>query len=375
MSLGLFSSNDVDSGTRLLLKTLAKETDLSSFISIADIGCGVGTIGLALKAYNPGASLLMRDRDALAAAFTSWNASLNKLDVAVETGLFLEGLGDQRFDLIATNIPAKAGDEVMEDFFLRSPNFLTDKGVVAMVIVSPLRERAEEMMISCGLTVLYREHTKMHSVYHFTRRERRGVEEGLLPYVRYRGDFELEGRGYELDTVYNLPDFDGIGWRLHVAAAALKGQNKSGTWCFWNPGQGHLPVYLKAKSSPGAEKIILTGRDLLQLRISKHNLEKNGWGGAIEMIPLPVLEDLMPLGESSSMDLLCLDLGKPIPRTDWVSPAKKTAEALLKKGGLLVLFGKSSDIHQFDKSGHRGFSPQDDIKFKGNRALVLRKND
>jgi hypothetical protein len=39
----------------------------------------------------------------------------------------------------------------MEDFFLRSPNFLSDKGVVALVIVSSLREDAERFIESCGL--------------------------------------------------------------------------------------------------------------------------------------------------------------------------------------------------------------------------------
>lgn len=373
--MGLFSSNDVDSGTRLLLKTLAKETDLASFRTIADIGCGVGTIGLALKANNPEARVIMRDRDALACAYTRWNGEMNGIEPdVVEQELFMTGLEENSLDLLVTNIPAKAGDEVIEDFFLRAPNYLTEKGLIALVIVSPLREEAERLMEEHEAEILYREHTKMHSVYHFRRTDSRGKDEGLTPYIRHRGDFELEGREYEADTVYNVPDFDLVGWKHQLGAKLLKPHSKSGTWCFWNPGQGHLPLWFSSKCRPGADRIILSGRDILQCRITEHNLKQSGFEGELLPLSQPGISSLQESLEEDSLDLLVVDQNDSIPRKDWWTPLKETGLSLLKKGGLLVLYGKSSDLHQFMKGGNRGFTPLGDDRYKGNRALVLRKN-
>ena len=73
LSHALFSSYDIDDGTRLLLKTLAQKTDLGSLRSALDIGCGVGVIGAAVAAQAPSAEVVMQDRDALAAAFAREN--------------------------------------------------------------------------------------------------------------------------------------------------------------------------------------------------------------------------------------------------------------------------------------------------------------
>lgn len=348
---------------------------MASFRSMADIGCGVGTIGLALKAHVPEARVIMRDRDALACDYTRWNGEMNgiKPDV-VEQELFMAGLEENSLDLLVTNIPAKAGDEVIEDFFLRAPNYLTEKGLVALVIVHPLREEAERLMEEHSIEVLYREHTKMHSVYHFRRSDSRGKDEGLVPYIRHRADFELEGREYQADTVYNISDFDLVGWRHRLAAQLLKPQAKSGTWCFWNPGQGHIPLWFHSKCRPGADRIILSGRDLLQGRITAHNLENNGYEGDCQILSRSTLPSLAEELEAESLDLLVVDQNNSIPRVDWYSPLKEAGLALLKKGGLLVLYGKSSDLHQFMKGGNRGFTPLGDDRYKGNRCVVLKRN-
>jgi precorrin-6B methylase 2 len=373
--MGLFSSNDVDSGTRLLLKTLAKETDLSSFHDIADIGCGVGTIGIALKAHLPEARIIMRDRDSLACDYSRWNSELNGIRPdQIEQELMMHGLEEKSLDLLVTNIPAKAGDRVLEDFFERSANYLKENGTAALVIVSPLREEAEALMADHDIEILYREHTKMHSVYHFRRSDSRGEDRGLETYIRHRADYSLEGRGYTLDTVYNVPDFDMIGWRHQLAARVLKPHAKSGTWCFWNPGQGHIPVFFHKKCLPGADRIILSGRDLLQCRITAHNLAKEGFAGDCLIESLSLFPSLIPLAGENSLDLLAVDMNDTIPRTDWYTPLKESGRTLLKKGGLLVLYGKSSDIQQFMKGGNRGYMPCGDERARGNRCVILRRN-
>jgi hypothetical protein len=375
LSMGLFSSNDIDSGSRLLLKTLAKETNMDTFLTIADIGCGVGTIGLSLKAHLPKSRVIMRDRDALACDYTGWNGELNKIQPdVIEQKLFMDGLEENSLDLLVTNIPAKAGDEVIEDFFLRAPNYLTEQGIVALVIVSPLRDEAEGLMKKHDIELLYSEHTKMHSVYHFRRSDNRGCDEGLTPYIRHRADFDLEGKEYQADTVYNIPDFDMIGWKHRLAAKLLKPHAKSGTWCFWNPGQGHIPLWFHKKCRPGADRIILSGRDLLQCLITEHNLKQNEFEGDCQIKNLSTFQSLTEECETNSLDLLVIDQNNSIPRNDWYNPLKELVLELLKNGGLLVLYGKSSDIHQFMKNGNRGFTPMADDRYKGNRCIILKKN-
>ena len=53
LSHALFSSFDVDAGSKLLLKTLAQRVDLGTVGSVLDVGCGVGVLGLSLKKKKP----------------------------------------------------------------------------------------------------------------------------------------------------------------------------------------------------------------------------------------------------------------------------------------------------------------------------------
>ena len=113
LSQSLFSSFDVDVGTRLLLKTIAKEVDLQAVQSALDVGCGVGTLGLAVKKAAPHIALTVQDRDALAVAFTQMNARRNKIGgVTAVAGLAFQYISGS-FDLILSNLPGKAGEPVL----------------------------------------------------------------------------------------------------------------------------------------------------------------------------------------------------------------------------------------------------------------------
>ncbi len=81
LSLGLFSSAGIDAGSMLLLKTIGKKIDLDSLSTILDVGCGVGTLGLALAKRCPKAEIQMVDRDELAVSFSRQNAELNAVCV------------------------------------------------------------------------------------------------------------------------------------------------------------------------------------------------------------------------------------------------------------------------------------------------------
>src|SRR5215208_4474910 len=77
VSQDLFSSHDIDVGTRFLLRTLVTSKELGRPSAILDLGCGYGPIGLTLKSLYPDAVVHLTDRDALAVEYTGQNAVLN----------------------------------------------------------------------------------------------------------------------------------------------------------------------------------------------------------------------------------------------------------------------------------------------------------
>ncbi|HOX18237.1 MAG TPA: methyltransferase, partial [Spirochaetales bacterium] len=94
LSHALFSSADIDVGSRLLLKAVAEGGWAKGARRGLDLGSGVGTLALALSAMESGLEFLCRDRDALARDFTRRNAERNGIAlIGAERALFLEGLG------------------------------------------------------------------------------------------------------------------------------------------------------------------------------------------------------------------------------------------------------------------------------------------
>ena len=72
----LFSSYEVDAGTRFLLRTL-NQLPVGEIKRVLDVGCGYGPLGLTLKALDIGRTVHLVDRDALAVDFAQQNAELN----------------------------------------------------------------------------------------------------------------------------------------------------------------------------------------------------------------------------------------------------------------------------------------------------------
>lgn len=140
---GLFSPRGVDEGTRLLLDHLQVRPEDDCL----DLGCGYGAIGLTMAKLAPGGRTVLVDRDVVAVEYARRNVALNALEnVDVLLGDGFEGLGDRRFDLVASNLPAKAGNEALYLLLADARASLRPGGRCAVVTLSGMRRFIERAL-------------------------------------------------------------------------------------------------------------------------------------------------------------------------------------------------------------------------------------
>lgn len=375
LSHGLFSSFDIDEGTRLLLKGIAQQIDLDSVGSCLDVGCGVGVIGVCIRGRVPHAAVVMQDRDALAAAFAAENSRENGLEgVEVRSGLAFQGMEGRSFDLVTSNVPAKAGQPVLEAFFRTLGAFLTPRGVAAVVVVAPLVPFTFSILKVLGCRIVYSESTKKHTALHFRPGEPSSAgsvpPQDLAPYIRGTQVFSAPEFSYEIETAWSLPDFDTLGYSLSLSFDMLGTRPVKGELLVWNPGQGHILAYLLKKNARAISGISLASRDSLELAITRRNLRTFGREPRVaDAVASEIgLLDIFP---RASIDFLCA-APHPIPRVPWQPEMAEAAAVLVKPGGFLHVVSTSTEAHRFLDDLH-GWRLVESRKQLGHRALLLKR--
>ncbi|HHT27007.1 MAG TPA: class I SAM-dependent methyltransferase [Firmicutes bacterium] len=127
---GVFSRRGVDAGTRLLLESVPAPAEGV----MLDMGCGYGPIGLYFAAVCPYCQVHMSDINERAVELSRENAVRNGLrNVTVFCGEAFAPLQKQKYHLIVTNPPIRAGKQCLLQMFSAAHRHLLPGGRFAFV--------------------------------------------------------------------------------------------------------------------------------------------------------------------------------------------------------------------------------------------------
>jgi len=383
---------------------------------VLDAGCGTGVIGIcaasainALSKEDTGAVYVRcQDRDELARLVSSHNAAKNNIPPAMLeafTEPLLAGLVNEKWDLILTNIPAKAGDSVLEDFVSRSCSLLKPEGRVIMVVVNTLADFFRELISAAGAIALSEEKSPGHTVFVY-RIEAESPASSVIKgpgflsrypfYARARPVCTIEEIQIELETIHGASGFDKPGGAVIAAAKLLcrLGREKipygDTPVLVHEPGQGFftnwLFEFLRDGTNPAQKQtLVLSGRNILSLEAARHNANSRN-SAVINIVPAVDLQ----LGKDALLEAgggqfsFISAFPELLPQNSMSKAAKASNDMdqlaaiwnslppLLINGGLfLVAFG-SSDAERFDRKKPHGFTRLGSVKRNGFCALAYK---
>ncbi len=374
----LFSSHDIDTGARFLLRTII-EADYDRPQRILDLGCGYGPVGLTLKNMHRDSTVHMVDRDALAVEYSRQNAELNGLaGVDIYGSLGYDDVKRTDFDLIIANIPGKAGETVIAYLLREAGHYLAPGGLAAIVVVAPLEATVSEILDETpGVEVILRRTRSGHAVFHYRfteetispKPDKSALERGI--YHRENVKIRFGSLEYVMQSTYGLPEFDSLSYGSEMLVKAftnIKGRNIHNSVVF-NPGQGHVAVALWKLLRP--ENIVLVDRDLLALRCSRLNLTLNECPPERISISHQVGIDSQ---NKEKVDLFAGVLREEEGRNATFLTLKQAAEQLSASGMIVVSAGSTAItrlVTYVESPGQLRIRTRE--RWRGNSLLVLER--
>lgn len=129
---GVFSKNNIDYGSRLLIETYLKENDINEK-RVLDVGCGYGFLGIMVSRVTD-SYVEMIDINKRAVHLTNMNIKRYK-DFKGKTYVSnvyenVEG----KYDIIITNPPIRIGKEKLLEILIGAFDHLEDNGLLYYVI-------------------------------------------------------------------------------------------------------------------------------------------------------------------------------------------------------------------------------------------------
>jgi SAM-dependent methyltransferase len=341
-----------------------------------------------------------QDRDELARCFTQYNALKNHIPPEVleaHAEPLLAGPPEARWDLILSNIPAKAGLPVLEDFVPRAASLLRPGGRVLLVVVTALSERFRSWIEAARCPLILEKAGAEHVVFAYgspageTGPDRKGpIVTGadlmaVCPaYQRGRGTYTLEGISYTLDAIQGVADFDTpsaaveaamkLASRLNLRERFFPPGCRAGMGILIHePDQGHFPLWLArylGEDPPG--NWVFSGRNVLALEASRHNFIKGGGPTIPESVPAPdpaLGTDFLGSGAFSFIAAF----PEIVPKTDRTAACWAGIDRLLRPGGGFLIALPAPQAGAFDRIKPEGFIRLGDIKRRGYRVLGYTK--
>ena len=127
---GVFSKNKIDYGSRLLVETYLKnKKEITNFL---DVGCGYGFISIVLSKILKVKGLGV-DVNKRALKLAEKNALNNNVSVSFKMSDIYENV-KEKYDLIITNPPIRAGKKVVLEFLRQAKEYLNPEGELWVVI-------------------------------------------------------------------------------------------------------------------------------------------------------------------------------------------------------------------------------------------------
>ena len=129
---GVFSKNELDKGSELLIETLLP-IDLGK--TMLDLGCGIGVIGLTLAYFHPTLNVCLTDVNTRALGLCNANAKKLRLSQKVtilQSDVYSKVEG--KFDSIVSNPPIRAGKKVTYEIYKGALEHLNNGGSLYIVI-------------------------------------------------------------------------------------------------------------------------------------------------------------------------------------------------------------------------------------------------
>ncbi len=371
VSQSLFSSQDIDTGTKHLLKTLSDQK-FDNCNKVLDLGCGYGPIGISLKSFCPTSEVHLVDRDALALEYSRQNEIQNDLqNLKIYGSLSYDNISDKDFDLIVSNIPAKVGEAVLSHILLDGRFYLRPNGIMAVVVIDAIGDFVTKVLeTNKDVNILFYKRWPGHLVFHYQFSQKGS---SVIPnndiYTRGQKTVPFGNSKILIETVYGLPEFDTLSYETEMFLDKIRTfkNRQIVKVIIFNHGQGFIPVALSNISK--TSKIILADRDMLALRISRRNLLSNGHGEDKIII---FHEVGLPKIDSPDLIMGVLD-EKDDPKVHLMF-LKQIAE-LLTLNGMVVLASGSTPITRLETSIQKEklFEVLERRKSKGKSLLVLKK--
>lgn len=137
---GTFSPREIDEGSVMLLERI----EVNDSDNCLDLGCGYGPIGITMARLAPNGYTLLVDRDFIAVEYSNKNIQQNNIPNAKATlSNGFAQIRDKNFDVIASNIPAKVGNEMLTLFLHDAYEQLNPGGRLYVVTITGLRKYME----------------------------------------------------------------------------------------------------------------------------------------------------------------------------------------------------------------------------------------